>query len=261
MPAAYAHYRFGASVLCQMPGDIGHIVKRYRRLFDVGLHGPDPFFFYNPAFPTKTGKLGHKFHAQSGQEFFQRVCRSLRLEPSEPGQAYLYGVLCHYCLDSLCHPYVEAKNAEGLVSHTQIETEFDRFLLEMDGKSPAHKQDITAHMQLTPEECEVAARFFPGATARQVQTSVKNMAKIKKLLAAGNGKTRELMSRTLGLAAKEYASFVMKDAPDKACADITPELFDLYCAAQSKYPAMLLQLTAHLTYNAPLGEDFEPTFG
>ena len=77
MPAAYAHYRFGAAMLNAMPGDISRSVKRYRRLYDVGLHGPDLFFFYNPLISTKAGKLGGKFHSQTGQEFFTRVCRSI----------------------------------------------------------------------------------------------------------------------------------------------------------------------------------------
>ena len=261
MPAAYAHYRFGAAMLNSMPGDIGRSVKRYRRLFDVGLHGPDFFFFYNPLLSTKVGKLGGKFHNQSGREFFSRVSRGLRLEPDEAGQAYLYGVLCHYCLDSLCHPFIDAVSEEGDVNHMQIESEFDRFLLEKDGKIPPCQQDISHHMQLTPEECAIVARFYPGATPRQVQTGVKNMAMVKKLLATKEGKHRNFLAKTIGIASKDYSSFVMKAAADPACEDITPKLFALYQEAEKAYPNLLLQMNAHLTYNAPLGELFTPTFG
>ena len=261
MPAAYAHYRFGAAMLSTMPGDISRSVKRYRRLYDVGLHGPDLFFFYNPLISTKAGKLGGKFHSQTGQEFFTRVCRSLRLEPSEAGQAYLYGVLCHYCLDSLCHPFVEDMSREGSVGHIQIESEFDRFLLEKDGKSPACQQDISHHMQLLPEECAVVARFYPGATPRQIQAGVKNMALVKKMLATKDGKSRDLLAKTIGIASKDYAAFVMKAEPDPACAHLDDGLFALYKNAEKAFPELLLQLGAHLTYNAPLGKDFTPTFG
>lgn len=260
MPAAYAHYRFGAAMLGLMPADIGRSVKRYRSLYDVGLHGPDLFFFYNPLVPTKTGKLGSKFHTQTGQEFFGRVCRSVRLEPSEAAQAYLYGVLCHYCLDSACHPFVEDMSRES-VSHTQIESEFDRFLLEKDGKSPACEQDISKHMHLSMEECRVVARFYPGATPRQIHTGVKNMALVKKALATKEGKHRDLMAKTIGLASEEYSAFVMKAEPDPACAHLNDGFYVLYEAAEKLYPELLLQLGAHLTYNAPLGEEFNPTFG
>lgn len=261
MPAAYAHYRFGAAMLSTMPGDIARSVKRYRRLYDVGLHGPDLFFFYNPLLPTKAGKLGGKFHHQTGQEFFARVCRSLRLEPSEAGQAYLYGVLCHYCLDSLCHPFVEEMSQSGQPGHIQLESDFDRFLLEKDGKIPACEQDISRHMQLQPSECEVVSRFYPGASPRQIQAGVKNMALVKKLLATKEGKPRELMAKTIGIASKDYAAFVMKAAPDPACVHLIDDLYALYQKAEQAYPELLLQLGAHLTYNAPLGEEFSPTFG
>lgn len=261
MPAAYAHYRFGAAMLNTMPGDIGRSVKRYRRLFDVGLHGPDLFFFYNPLLSTKVGKLGGKFHGQTGQEFFTRVCRSLRLEPSEAGQAYLYGVLCHYCLDSICHPFVEEMSRDGQPSHTQIESDFDRFLLEMDGKIPACEQDISRHMQLKNEECEVVARFYPGSTPRQIQSALKNMALVKRTLSSKEGKSRELMTKTIGMVSKDYAAFVMKAGPDPACEHVVAPLYGLYQQAESAYPELLLQLGAHLTYNAPLGEGFAPTFG
>lgn len=104
MPSTYAHYRFGVAMLSTMPADIQRTVKRFRRLYDVGLHGPDLLFFQNPL--LRTGNFGRRFHQQTGEAFFSRVCRSLRLEPSEAAFAYLYGVLTHYCLDSICHQYV-----------------------------------------------------------------------------------------------------------------------------------------------------------
>ena len=115
MPSNYAHYRFGVEMLQLMPGDIRRTVNRFRRLYDMGLHGPDVFFYYNPLHQTKTGEMGRRIHKQSGADLFMRICRSLRMEPSEGGEAYLYGLLTHYCLDSLCHPYViETATQAGL---------------------------------------------------------------------------------------------------------------------------------------------------
>ena len=148
MPAAYAHYRFGAQMLGRMPADVQRTAKRNRRLFDVGLHGPDLFFFYRPVISTKIGRMGHKFHMQTGREFFSRVCRNLRLNPGEAGQAYLYGVLCHYVLDAHCHPLVVQADWEGPVSHSRIEAEFDRFLMGLDGIHPPKEMRLTKHMTL-----------------------------------------------------------------------------------------------------------------
>ena len=104
MPANYAHYRFGKQLLSGMCPNDRRSIQRFRRLYDMGLHGPDIFFYYNPLIKTATGQLGGVFHAQSGQEFFARVCAQAG---SEAGRVYLLGLLGHYCLDSVCHPYVE----------------------------------------------------------------------------------------------------------------------------------------------------------
>ena len=46
MPAAYTHYRFGRDVLPLLPPETRQIIAAHRALYDLGLHGPDPYFFY-----------------------------------------------------------------------------------------------------------------------------------------------------------------------------------------------------------------------
>ena len=58
MPSVYAHYRFGAAMLAKMPGDIRLPVQRYRRLFDIGLHGPDLFFYARPCSAPRPRRWG-----------------------------------------------------------------------------------------------------------------------------------------------------------------------------------------------------------
>lgn len=48
MPANYAHYRFGKQLLSGMCPNDRRSIQRFRRLYDMGLHGPDIFFYYNP---------------------------------------------------------------------------------------------------------------------------------------------------------------------------------------------------------------------
>ena len=261
MPATYAHYRFGCQMLGCMPADISRTAKRYRRLYDVGLHGPDLFFYYRPGIPAKLRVLGHKFHIQTGREFFSRICRSLRLEPSEAAQAYLYGVLCHYVLDSACHPYVEEQAREGLVSHTRLETEFDAFLFNLDGKRTSAQRDLSRHIRLMPEECETVARFYPGTEGRQIASCVKSMAAIRKLLGLPEGDPRKLVSGVMSAASREFSQMVIGPEPDIRCEDMLQPLFQRYDRAVRRFPDMLVQLGAHLTYNAPLGEEFNPIFG
>lgn len=261
MPATYAHYRFGAQMLTRMPADVRRTAKRHRRLFDVGLHGPDLFFYYKPVVSTKIGRLGHKFHRQTGREFFSRVCRNLRLEPSEEGQAYLYGVLCHYALDAHCHPLVEKLSWEGVASHTRIETEFDRFLMELDSKTQLCPVSLTKHLTLTDPECNVVSRFYPGTEAGHIRESLKGMVKIRKALELPDGPVRTIVTKTMSLGSETFRDMVAGKAPDSVCRELNQPLLERYQQAAKVFPEMVLQLGAHLTYNAPLGEEFTPIFG
>lgn len=260
MPSNYAHFRFGTALLETMPGDIRRTVCRYRRLYDVGLHGPDIFFYCNPLLPSRSRAQARKFHAQSGKDFFPRVCRNLRLQPSEAAYAYLFGVLAHYCLDSVCHPVVLEAAKEGIASHLAIETEFDRFLLEADGKIPAYTYDSSPHIRLTQEECKVVPQFYPGTNSRQIQEAVRNMAQAVHLLAGKNAGYRTVMEKSLQLTAGAVKDVVMPRAADPAFTETNEKLMVAYTQAQEKAARAMNQLGAHLTYNAPLGEDFFATF-
>ena len=261
MPATYAHYRFGTQMLRQMPGDLHRTVKRYRRLFDVGLHGPDLFFFYRPIFPTKIGRLGHKFHMQTGREFFGRVCRNLRLEPSEAGQAYLYGALCHYVLDAHCHPLVVQADWEGPVTHSRIEAEFDRFLMEKDGICPPREMRLTKHMTLTDTECGIVSRFYPGTDKKVIRESLRGMANVRKILEIPEGPVRDALIKTMSLGSDVFRDMIVWSYPDPVCSHLDLPLMEQYRQAAQEFPRMLLKLSAHLTYNAPLGEEFSRNFG
>ena len=261
MPATYAHYRFGTQMLPAMPGDARRTIQRFRRLFDVGLHGPDIFFYCSPLLRTATDALGGKYHNQTGEEFFTRVCRSLRIAPSEAGIAYLYGVLCHYCLDAACHGYIAQVENRGEVTHSQLETEFERRLLEMDGKVPACSQDLSTHIRLTPGECETVAKFYPPSSGKSIGSCVSGMARYVKLFAMPEGMGRKVLEKGVSLTGKRYADMLMAEKPLPLCAPYLPELMERYEQAAERFPEMLTQLQAHMTYGAPFGEEFKDIFG
>ena len=260
MPSHYAHYRFGSQVIGQLPAEIRRPIQRFRQLYDVGLHGPDLFFYHNLFIKDSAVDLGEKYHQQTGQELFFRVCKRLRLEPTEAGAAYLYGLLAHYCLDSVCSPVISGFAAGENLSRAAVETEFDRHLLVLDGKRPPNTFDCSPHMKLTRGECVTVASFYPPATPGMVNRSIRSMALWVRLLASASGPGRNLRGAALALTGGKLEQHVMHCAPNPACAQLNGQLQDLYGQALEKYPAMLAQLTAHLSHNAPLGEDFTKPF-
>lgn len=259
MPAHYAHYRFGATQIARMPADVKKLVQRFRQLYDVGLHGPDIFAYYNPLLHTPAGALEQKIHAQTGREFFKRVCRRQRLDPTEAGRAYLYGVLAHYCLDSVCRPFAKQMAEEKQLDLVEIETEFDRFLLERDGKP--HTFDSSRHIRLTPGECDTVARFYPSVTAGQVRTGVRNMALLVRLSATPEGPGRNLVEKGAPLFGSTAKQMFLSKAANPRCAALDGPLLTLYTQAMAQYPAMLEQLQAHLSEGAAFGSEFDLTFG
>jgi len=260
MPSSYAHYRFGATALEDIPADIRRPILRYRQLFDIGVHGPDLFFYQNPLGKSTGTTYARKLHRQTGRDFFTRVCKRLRLEPSEAGSAYLYGVLAHYCLDSVCHGFVDACVEAEQVGHVELETEFDRFLLVTDGKLPPHTQDCSKHMKLSKADCAVAADFYAPTPAATVQQCVRNMAISTKLLSVSDGPVRKALEKALLLTGGSLPEFLMTEEENPRCAHLNSQLLALYEEAMALFPIMGEQIYAHTTYGAPLGEEFNRTF-
>lgn len=73
MPSTYAHRRFGADVLQQLPAALQDQIGKNRALFDVGLHGPDLLFYYHAAKSNPVSALGNAMHEQPGRVFFERA--------------------------------------------------------------------------------------------------------------------------------------------------------------------------------------------
>ena len=76
MPSTYAHRRFGADVLQQLPAVLQDQIGKNRALFDVGLHGPDLLFYYHAAKSNPVSALGNAMHEQPGRIFCQFRCTS-----------------------------------------------------------------------------------------------------------------------------------------------------------------------------------------
>ena len=73
MPSTYAHRRFGADVLVQLPRELREKITPYRPLYDMGLHGPDLMFYYRALQSNPVNRLGNAMHEQPG------LCAGVRL--------------------------------------------------------------------------------------------------------------------------------------------------------------------------------------
>lgn len=261
MPASYAHFRFGGEVFGELPQQVRKGAQRFRRLYTVGLQGPDLFFYYNPFRKNPMNDFGGHCHRQSGQEFFRRACKLLRREAGAGAEAYLYGLLTHYCLDSVCHPFVNEQAMLGVCGHSELEVEFDRFLLARDGHLKPHEEDLSPLLVLQEEEYDTASRLFPAVTARQVRRCTNNMAWASWILSGHSPLGRRALEVFLGLASKKAMQFLMTEGPNPTCARFDETMLTLYRQAGERFPTLARQLNGHIHRGTPLGEEFDPIFG
>ncbi len=256
MPASYAHYRFGKQVLPGLPSDVRQCIQRFRRMYDMGLNGPDLFFYYyNPLNKAVGPDLARVFHRQSGREFFSHACTQVQ---SEAALAYLYGLLAHYCLDSACHPFVHKMVDIGEARHVALESEFERYLMEKDGIASPHTHNRGEKITLTRGECMTVAAFYPPATGSNVSTCIRNMAFSLKFLAGPNRDRTRAILQKLSLALPDQ---MIPEQQVEDYAFMVGELQNLYDEAVSRFPELLADLQGHRRTGESLSDGFEAAFG
>ena len=182
MPATYAHYRFGQDVLKRLPEKYRDILLQYEDLYNIGVHGPDLLFYYKPFSHDPLHAEGGRMHKLSGREFFSEAGRIfLERGAKKADYAYLCGFLCHFALDRACHGYIIAMENEGKVSHAEIESEFDRILLEEDGVDPI-RMNLAAHIHPSRRAAEVISPYFSGAARNETFSGIKGLSLFNILL-------------------------------------------------------------------------------
>lgn len=109
MPALLTHYCFALEA--KKEGE-----DKYLKSLLLGTQGPDPFFFYgaNPLKKREKSSLiqayGAVIHHSDFSPTYLAMASYIRSkeegEEKEVLKTYLDGLIMHYCVDSLCHPYI-----------------------------------------------------------------------------------------------------------------------------------------------------------
>ena len=263
MPSTYAHYRFGCEVYCHLPEEVSARISKYRTLYLTGLHGPDLMFYYRPLCANPVNQIGYQLHDWTGRALIERGARVVKESSSYGGAwAYLCGVVCHFTLDSLCHPYVEEKIRRSHVTHTEIEGAFDRALMVHDGINPISHR-LADHIIPSKESAEIIAPFYAPATVEQVYQAMGSMIKNCNLLTAPSAGKRRLVRAILKLSGNypEMHGMMITRERDPQFSDSDRELYRLYRKGIREAPAMIEEMTEHLERGRRLGKRFDHTFG
>ena len=263
MPAAYAHYRFGTDVLALLPHSLRETIVPYEGLYCIGLHGPDLLFYCHALHDNPVIRLGHAMHNQPGRVFFQNALPALSpLQDAAPSLAYLCGFLCHFALDSVCHPYIEQAVRETGLSHSELEAELDRFCMKKDGRNPMTYQPIH-HISANGFYAETIARFFPELTRDQVLSCIRSMRRNCALLSPPGRVLHTLLPAAMKAAgiSASISDMVIRPRPNSACHPVCEELDRRYSQAEADAVRLIRNLRSVRAGTAPWDPLFDHTFG
>ena len=218
MPAAYAHYVFGKKVFQELSGTEKEIIRKGEDAFLLGLHGPDLLFYYFPLCKNRINQQGVKLHKKIAAEFFELGRKRYKEDQDSVLRAYLYGFLCHYILDSECHPYISEYMEEHDLGHLEIETEFDRYLMEEDGRDPLYYVPIHHLISRAHTRREIS-KMFDYVTPRQIDWCIRLFRRTLKLFVCRSRrklKIFRIFSRLTGQD-KEIGGLIMDGQLNEAC--------------------------------------------
>lgn len=255
MPSCFAHYRFGEQLLPNLPADIRNSVQRHRHLYDLGLQGPDFFFYYKLGKKTPVMRLAWEYHHRTGKAVFSRICSCLG-HPSDEEVAYLYGLLAHYCLDAWCHPIVSRVTGADPMAHNAMESEFERFLMERSGIKRPYAHNRGSMIRCSADDAAVIARFYPEARPDQIRQAMNTMGVVLGLLTVHAG-----AKKVLAWMGPPNPGLLMHKIPDPVYAGCNQELLAEFDCAMEAYPELVQQLHSHIAFGGTLGEEFDPIFG
>lgn len=263
MPTTYTHYRFGKDVLKGLPKPLQQQIEAHRELFDIGLHGPDILFYYRFFQKNHVNQQGFGLHDLYADAFFERAVQVIEhAEDKGAARAYIYGVICHFSLDSECHPYVEKMIQTSGISHSEIEMEFDRYLLTSDHIEPVSYYG-TKHIHPTKKNGEVIAPFYKKIKPEELKKSLWWMNLVHKgLLAPGKIKRNILFGvmKMIGMY-DTGKGMVMSLEPNPACERFCQILKKQYDGAIPLAIHLITSYQKVLFDKEPLPGRFHETFG
>lgn len=174
MPGFTTHYILGMKAYNDLPhNQLKYVIAKYRWLYQLGLQGPDIFFYNLPVLRHRDHRnIGSYMHEHHIQDFFRCYLKNMSeitsRQQREECLAYFCGYLCHYIGDSICHPYVygrigyDAKSptmqAHGL--HAALENDLDALLLMKYKKKKPSQFNQAATICLNGMEIQFISRFL-----------------------------------------------------------------------------------------------------
>ncbi len=260
MPTTYTHWRFGCDCIEVLPDELKKAINNNRELFDIGVHGPDIFFY--DLTHQNIMRYGSKLHRESGRSFFEKCIEVYQnnSEDKEVMLAYIFGFLSHYALDTQCHGYVNTKayRSPGL-THNKVEAEYDGHMMRLDSRN-INQTDRAQSLRPDKFTAKIIARFFPFSEKVILRTTKGQHTVIHLLNAKGNFKRRFFDRVMRGVRVPDYADLLVYPEEHPDCRDSNLRLDKLRANALPVYKQLADNLYKALKGEEKLQDYFEMNF-
>lgn len=158
MPGIFTHYISGEKVLEKISDQATlEMINQNRRIFDLGLQGPDFFKYYGAPFKADDGinRLYMMLHERTIGEWFSTIYRYIKAQAPEDAailKPYFLGYYIHYMIDCALNPYISYR--VGFPTPNADLTE--RFAVYRNKFTTAMDELILKHyLNKTPKEMDI----------------------------------------------------------------------------------------------------------
>ena len=261
MPSTYAHYLYGKKIIERLDEPIKNIILNNREIFNIGLHGPDILFYFRPIVKNKINTIGYKIHDEIARDFFEKTIEVIKKSKDKDGAtAYVLGFICHYILDSECHPYISKKIKESNIPHVEIEAEFDKILLKKE-KVKLSGHNFTEHLIAKKEYSEVISPFF-NIDDKYIDKSIKYMKLCNSMLTTDSKILRGLLEVILKVTGNydKIEGMIMSKRNNPGCTDSNDILYKLFIDSLPVAEKMIKVYVDVLDNNVVLPDRFDRNF-
>ena len=240
MPTTYAHDLFGKMVYHRLDPEIQEKIKIYQTTYQIGLHGPDILFYVRPFHKNRFNQMAHRLHREEAAGFFERGRELYQKTGNEEILVYLLGFICHFMLDSTCHPYISEYMKKTGARHDEIETEFDRALMVRTGKDPFHYQPGSV-IRIEKNSVDAISEVMEGMSHKDIVRALMGTKFYTRLPICDSEKKRKVklaVARILFMY-RLADGRIIRGEPKDICLESTQHLTQLFLQTVPEAAAMI----------------------
>ena len=144
MPTLYMHYKFGKDVLNKLNKNTQKEIKKNIEYYNMYNQGFDNLYYYIFKW-SYYRKFGIKAHQIKIDEFFYNMIDYIKnnnLENNSQVTNMVYGLINHYTLDTILHPYINYQVNNLTIPHTKLEFMLDYNLYKKKWNKKIYKELI-----------------------------------------------------------------------------------------------------------------------